>query len=71
MATIIAFKTTIENIVNEVEKFDGIEQESILAYLRARRIRKKNGPKLASAVKPLSMTAINTIKHKSRQSAGK
>jgi hypothetical protein len=71
MATIIAFSTTVEKIINEVEKFDEIEQESILASLRARYILKHPGKNIASISKPLSMAAIDSIKHKSRQNAGK
>lgn len=71
MATVIAFKTTLESIVDEVEKFDKVEQESILAYLRAKRIQKKPRRKLASENKPLSMASIDAIKHKSRRGAGK
>jgi hypothetical protein len=71
MATIIAFSTTVERIINEVEKLDEIEQESILASLRARQILKQPRKNIASVAKPLSMTAIDSIKHKSRQNAGK
>jgi hypothetical protein len=46
MATIVAFNTTIKRIVSEIEKFDKIEQESILAYLRAKRMQKQPASKL-------------------------
>ncbi len=71
MATIIAFSTTVERIINEVEKFDEIEQESILASLRARHILKQPRKNIAYVAKPLSMATIDSIKHKSRQNAGK
>jgi len=50
-------------------KFDKTEQESILAYLRARRIKKHPLKKIGIPLKPLSMAAIDAIKHKSRKSA--
>ena len=71
MATIIAFNTTLERIIKEVEKFDEIEQESILASLRARQILKQPRKNISSIAKPLSMSAIDSIKHKSRENAGK
>jgi hypothetical protein len=71
MAIIIAFNITVKKIISEVEKFDKIEQESILAYLRARRIQKQPKRALVSAPKSLSMATIDTIKHKSRQNAVK
>ncbi len=71
MAAIVAFNTTVKNIVSEVVKFDKTEQESILAYLRARRIQKKPARKLVTDPKPLTMATIDAIKHKSRKSAGK
>jgi hypothetical protein len=71
MSAIVAFNTTVKNIVNEIVKFDKTEQESILAYLRARRIQKRPARKLAADQKPLSMATIDAIKHKLRRSAGK
>ena len=71
MSSIVAFNTTVKNIVSEVVKFDKTEQESILAYLRARRMRKQPIQKTVKIQKPLNMAAIDAIKHKSRKSAGK
>jgi len=71
MAKIIAFNATIKKIVSEVEKFDEIEQKSILASIRARQILKKPIKHIAAISKPLSMATIDSIKHKSRQNAGK
>lgn len=67
----MASDTIIKNIVNEVEKFDQTEQESILAYLRAKRMQKQPRPRLAARQKPLSMAAIDAVKHKARKDAGK
>jgi hypothetical protein len=61
----------VEKIIKEVVKLDEIEQESILASLRARHILKQAGKNIASIAKPLSMAQIDRIKHKSRQNAGK
>ena len=69
MAPIIAFSTTVEKIIKEVKKLDEIEQESILASIRARHILKQTKKPIASISKPLSMARIDSIKHKSRQNA--
>jgi hypothetical protein len=69
MTTLVAFNTTLKNIVTEVEKFNQLEQESILAYLRARRLEKRTPKLIGFAQKPLSMATIDAIKHKSRKSA--
>ena len=66
MYQIIAFNTTIKCIVNEVEKFDAIEQQSILAYLKAKRLQLKRPKPVSKPAKPLSMATIDSIKHKSR-----
>ena len=67
MATIVAFNTTVQRIISEVEKMDHLEQESILAYLRARKVQGRPAKNLASIAKPLGMSTINSIKHKSRK----
>jgi hypothetical protein len=71
MANIVAFNATVKSIVIEVEKFDKTEQESILAYLRAKRLQKQPRRNISVRQKPLSMASIDAIKHKSRQGAGK
>jgi hypothetical protein len=71
MAIIIAFNSTVKNIVSEVEAFDRTEQESILAYLRARRMQKQPVRNFVIKQKPLSMASIDAIKHKTCKGAGK
>ena len=71
MSTVVAFNATIKSIVNEVEKFDKTEQESILTYLRARRIKKLPQRNFVTNPKPITMATIDAIKHKSRLNAGK
>ncbi len=71
MATIIGFNTTVKNIISEVQKLDDIEQQSILAYLRAKKMQKKPQKNLTAIPSRLSMKTIDAIKHKSRQDARK
>jgi hypothetical protein len=68
---IIAFNTTVKKIVTEVEKFDLVEQQAILAYLKAKQLQGKPAKKLAPGFKAPSLTTIDSIKHKSRKNAGK
>jgi hypothetical protein len=71
MATIIAFNTTVKNIITEVNQFDEIEQLSILAYLKAKRLQTRKSPLVVKKAVNISMATIDAIKHKSRKDAGK
>ncbi|MBS1593042.1 MAG: hypothetical protein JST90_01875 [Bacteroidetes bacterium] len=68
---IIAFNTIVQNIVKEVEKFDELEQQAILAMLRARNFKKTDLGPFVKRKARISMETIDAIKHKSRRNAGK
>ena len=70
MPNIMTFNATIKDIVCELEKLNKAEQESILGYLRAMRVQKLPKRNFTVIAKPLSMSAIDAIKHKTRKSAG-
>jgi len=71
MSAIVAFNATMKNIVSEIEKLNRTEQQSVLAYLRAKGLQKLPVRNFALKSKPLSMATIDAIKHKSRKGAGK
>ncbi|MCW3126751.1 MAG: hypothetical protein JWO03_2409 [Bacteroidetes bacterium] len=68
---IVAFNVTVKNIMSEVKRFDEIEQLSILAYLKARRIQARQQKPISAKAVSISLATIDAIKHKSRKHAGK
>jgi hypothetical protein len=75
MATVLTFNETLGSIVDELEKMSPIEQKQILAFIKAKRIKKE--PRISfinpeKGLKPLTMAQIDKIKHDSRKThAGK
>lgn len=70
MAIVITLNDTLQSIVSEVEEMDKVEQQSLLAYIRALRISRKGKnpvPVGNPNLKPLTMEEIDEIKHKSRK----
>jgi hypothetical protein len=69
MAILLTSNRTVEDILTEVEKFDALERQVILAYIRAKLLRlEKKTPiaKYARNVKLMTMAEIDAIKHESR-----
>lgn len=75
MALIINLNKTIEELLQEVDKLEPSEKESVLAYVRTINLKRKKRKPIAQpekGVKPLTMAQIDKIKHIVReQYAGK
>lgn len=75
MALIIQLNKTIEELLQEVDKLEPLEKESVLAYARAFNLKRKKRKPIAQpeeTAKPLTIAQIDKIKHLSRkQYAGK
>lgn len=75
MALIINLNKTIEELLQEVDKLEPLEKESVLAYVRTINLKRKKRKPIAQpekGVKPLTMAQIDKIKHIVReQYAGK
>ena len=75
MALALTINGTIKNIVKELAKLSSLEQEEVLAQLRAARLARKPAKsfaKPAKGIKPLSLEEIDRIKHEVRKKyAGK
>ncbi|MEO8109219.1 MAG: hypothetical protein ABI594_04265 [Ginsengibacter sp.] len=66
MALIIKLNKTIEALLQEVDKLEPLEKESVLAYARTLNLRRKKRKPIAKpekGVKPLTMAQIDKIKH--------
>jgi len=66
MALIINLNKTTEELLQEIDKLEPLEKESVLAYIRALNIKRKKRKPIASpekGVKPLTMAQIDKIKH--------
>ncbi len=75
MALIINLNKTIEELLQEVDKLEPLEKESVLAYVRTINLKRKKRKPIAQpekGVMPLTMAQIDKIKHIVReQYAGK
>lgn len=75
MALIINLNKTTEELLQEVDKLEPLEKQSVLAYVRTLNLKRKKRKPIASpekGVKPLTMSQIDKIKHTARkQYAGK
>jgi len=75
MALIIQLNKTIEDLLQEVDKLEPLEKESVLAYGRAFNLKRKKRKAISQPeenAEPLTMSQIDKIKHLSRkQYAGK
>lgn len=70
MALIIQLNKTVEELLQEVDKLEPMEKESVLAYARALNLKRKKRKPIAQPekdVKPLTMSQIDKIKHLSRK----
>lgn len=66
MALIINLNKTIEELLQEVDKLEPLEKESVLAYVRTLNLQRKKRKPIAQrekGVKPLTMAQIDKIKH--------
>lgn len=66
MALIIQLNKTTEELLQEVDKLEQIEKESVLAYVRALNLKRKKSKPISNpekGVRPLSMAQIDKIKH--------
>lgn len=69
MALIINLNKTTEELLQEVDKLEPLEKESVLAYVRTLNLKRKKRKPIASPekdVKPLTMAQIDKIKHITR-----
>jgi len=69
MALIINLNKTTEELLQEIDKLEPLEKESVLAYIRALNLKRKKRKPIASPekdVKPLIMARIDKIKHIAR-----
>ena len=74
MSILLISNTTIEKIVDAVEKLSSQEQRALLAQVNATVLLKKGVPKISNppkSLKPLTMTQIDRIKHKVRKQHAK
>lgn len=75
MALIINLNKITEQLLYEVDKLDVLEKQSVLAYVRALKLKREKRKPVANPgkdVKPLTMIEIDEIKHKvGKQYAGK
>lgn len=75
MALIINLNKTTEELLQEIDKLEPLEKESVLAYIRALNLKRKKRKPIASPekdIKPLTMARIDKIKHIARNKyAGK
>jgi hypothetical protein len=58
--------TILEAINNEAKNFNKLEQQQILAYLKALKITKKKYTPLVSEKVKVTLNELNTIKHVTR-----
>ena len=69
MALIINLNKTTEELLQEVDKLEPLEKESVLAYVRTLNLKRKKRKPIASPgkdVKSLTMAQIDKIKHITR-----
>ena len=70
MALIINLNKATEELLEEVDKLDVMEVQSVLAYVRALNLKKRKRKLIArpeKGVKPLTMAQIDKIKHEVRK----
>jgi hypothetical protein len=70
MALIINLNKITEELLWEVDKLESLEKQSVLAYVRALKLKRKKSKPIANpekGVKPLTMAEIDKIKHKVRK----
>jgi len=69
VALIINSNKTTEEILQQINKLEPLEKESVLAYVRTLNLKRKRRKPIASPekdVKPLTMAQIDKIKHIAR-----
>ena len=70
MALIINLNKITEELLWEVDKLELLEKQSVLAYVRALKLKRKKSKPIANPVKdvkPLTMAEIDKIKHEVRK----